>query len=172
MPPPVFVPCFQNKNQGNRSKQNTPDYDDAISPHRHFERDPRLANDIRAAFVHFNPNVSARAFCRYFFDAAVLFQAVDLGFRSVDSHIRFQVDFDVFVKFGNDRSARADEFNKKIHYLFMMSGTEGMDKMFGTEKLVNDLKAMGINANYQSVVKGIVLLIAVMFDVLSKRQKR
>ena len=43
---------------------------------------------------------------------------------------------------------RADEFNKKIHYLFMMSGTEGMDKMFGTEKLVNDLKALGINAHY------------------------
>ena len=30
----------------------------------------------------------------------------------------------------------ADKFNKQIHYLFMMSGTEGMDKMFGTEKLV------------------------------------
>ena len=43
---------------------------------------------------------------------------------------------------------RADEFNKKIHYLFMMSGTEGMDKMFGTEKLVNDLNAMGIKAQY------------------------
>ncbi len=43
---------------------------------------------------------------------------------------------------------RADEFNKKIHYLFMMSGTEGMDKMFATEKMVNDLKAMGINAHY------------------------
>ena len=43
---------------------------------------------------------------------------------------------------------RADEFNKKIHYLFMMSGTEGMDKMFQTEKLVNDLKALGINAHY------------------------
>ncbi len=43
---------------------------------------------------------------------------------------------------------RADEFNKKIHCLFMMSGTEGMDKMFATEKTVNDLKAMGINAHY------------------------
>ena len=43
---------------------------------------------------------------------------------------------------------RADEFNKKIHYFFMMSGTEGMDKMFQTEKTVNDLKAMGINAHY------------------------
>ena len=31
----------------------------------------------------------------------------------------------------------------------------------------------GMNvANYQKVVKGIVLLVAVMFDVLSKRQKR
>ena len=43
---------------------------------------------------------------------------------------------------------RPDEFNRRIHYLFMMSGTEGMDKMFQTEKLVNDLKAMGINAHY------------------------
>ena len=31
---------------------------------------------------------------------------------------------------------------------------------------------MGMDANYQSVVKGIVLLVAVMFDVLSKKQKR
>ena len=31
---------------------------------------------------------------------------------------------------------------------------------------------VGVDANYQKVVKGIVLLIAVMFDVLSKRQKR
>ena len=43
---------------------------------------------------------------------------------------------------------RADEFNKKMHYFFMMSGTEGMDKMFQTEKTVNDLKALGINAHY------------------------
>ena len=31
---------------------------------------------------------------------------------------------------------------------------------------------VGVDANYQKVVKGIVLLIAVMFDVLSKRQKQ
>ena len=31
---------------------------------------------------------------------------------------------------------------------------------------------IGVDANYQKVVKGIVLLIAVLFDVLSKRQKR
>ena len=31
---------------------------------------------------------------------------------------------------------------------------------------------VGVDANYQKVVKGIVLLVAVMFDVLSKRQKR
>ena len=43
---------------------------------------------------------------------------------------------------------RADEFNKQIHCLFMMSGTEGMDKMFGTKKMVDDLRAMGINAHY------------------------
>ena len=43
---------------------------------------------------------------------------------------------------------RCAEFNKKIHYLYMNSGTEGMDKMFGTEKLVNSLKDLGINAVY------------------------
>lgn len=42
----------------------------------------------------------------------------------------------------------AEDFNKKIHYFFMMSGTEGMDKMFGTKKLVDDLNALGINAHY------------------------
>ena len=31
---------------------------------------------------------------------------------------------------------------------------------------------LGVDSNYQKVVKGIVLLLAVMFDVLSKRQKR
>ncbi len=31
---------------------------------------------------------------------------------------------------------------------------------------------VGVDANYQKVVKGIVLLVAVMFDVMSKRQKR
>ena len=31
---------------------------------------------------------------------------------------------------------------------------------------------VGVDTNYQKVVKGIVLLVAVMFDVLSKRQKR
>ena len=31
---------------------------------------------------------------------------------------------------------------------------------------------IGVDANFQKVVKGIVLLLAVMFDVLSKRQKR
>ena len=43
---------------------------------------------------------------------------------------------------------RAEAFNKQMHYFFMMSGTEGMDKMFGTKKMVEDLKAMGINAHY------------------------
>ena len=43
---------------------------------------------------------------------------------------------------------KADEFNKKIHYFYMNSGTEGMDKMFGTEKLVQSLNDMGINAHY------------------------
>ena len=34
------------------------------------------------------------------------------------------------------------------------------------------MSIIGVEANYQKVVKGIVLLAAVMFDVLSKRQKR
>ena len=39
--------------------------------------------------------------------------------------------------------------------------------------LINQgMSIMGIEANYQRVVKGIVLLLAVMFDVLSKREKR
>ncbi|MBQ9252992.1 MAG: sugar ABC transporter permease [Clostridia bacterium] len=39
--------------------------------------------------------------------------------------------------------------------------------------LINQgMSIMGIDANYQRVVKGIVLLLAVMFDVLSKREKR
>ena len=41
-----------------------------------------------------------------------------------------------------------ETFNKQIHCLFMMSGTEGMDKMFGTKKMVDDLNEMGINAHY------------------------
>ena len=43
---------------------------------------------------------------------------------------------------------RPDEFNRKIHYLFLMSGTEGMDKMFGTKKLVYELNNQGIHAHY------------------------
>ena len=42
----------------------------------------------------------------------------------------------------------ANEFNKKIHYFFMSSGTEGMDQMFGTEKMVKSLNDLGINAVY------------------------
>ena len=39
--------------------------------------------------------------------------------------------------------------------------------------LINQgMSIMGIEANYQRVVKGIVLLLAVMFDVMSKREKR
>ena len=43
---------------------------------------------------------------------------------------------------------RPDELNQKLHYLFMMSGTEGMDKMFNTRQQVENLNAMGINAHY------------------------
>ena len=41
-----------------------------------------------------------------------------------------------------------EAFNKQIHYFLMCSGTEGMDKMFGTKKMVEDLNVMGINAHY------------------------
>ena len=41
-----------------------------------------------------------------------------------------------------------EAFNKQIHYFLMCSGTEGIDKMFGTKKMVDDLNAMGINAHY------------------------
>jgi enterochelin esterase-like enzyme/lysophospholipase L1-like esterase len=41
-----------------------------------------------------------------------------------------------------------EAFNKQIHYFLMCSGTEGMDKMFGTKKLVDSLNEMGINAHY------------------------
>ena len=34
------------------------------------------------------------------------------------------------------------------------------------------MNIIGTGPNYMQVVKGIVLLIAVLFDVLSKRQKR
>ena len=44
--------------------------------------------------------------------------------------------------------ANAEEFNKKIHYLFMSSGTEGMDKMFRTAETVKQLNELGIPAVY------------------------
>ena len=34
------------------------------------------------------------------------------------------------------------------------------------------MSIMGVDSNYQKVVKGIVLLLAVMFDILSKREKQ
>ena len=34
------------------------------------------------------------------------------------------------------------------------------------------MSIMGMDANYQKVVKGLVLLIAVAFDVLSKKEKK
>jgi enterochelin esterase-like enzyme/lysophospholipase L1-like esterase len=43
---------------------------------------------------------------------------------------------------------RPDELNKKLHYFLMCSGTEGMDKMFGTKKMVDDLNAMGVDVHY------------------------
>ena len=43
---------------------------------------------------------------------------------------------------------KADELNKKIHYFYMNSGTEGMDKMFRTEETVKKLNDLGVNAVY------------------------
>ena len=34
------------------------------------------------------------------------------------------------------------------------------------------MNIVGVDSNFQKVVKGLVLLLAVVFDVLSKRQKR
>ena len=34
------------------------------------------------------------------------------------------------------------------------------------------MSIMGVDANYQKVVKGLVLLLAVIFDVVSKREKK
>ena len=41
--------------------------------------------------------------------------------------------------------ADADRFNKQMKYMFMGCGTE---ENFGTGKMVNDLKALGINVTY------------------------
>ena len=41
-----------------------------------------------------------------------------------------------------------ESFNRQVHYFLMCSGTEGMDKMFGTKKMVESLNEMGINAHY------------------------
>ena len=41
--------------------------------------------------------------------------------------------------------AKSDEFNKKIHYLFLSCGSE---ENFGTEALVNSLRDLGVKADY------------------------
>ena len=41
-----------------------------------------------------------------------------------------------------------ESFKRQVHYFLMCSGTEGMDKMFGTKKMVESLNEMGINAHY------------------------
>lgn len=43
---------------------------------------------------------------------------------------------------------RPDEFNKKIHLLFMTCGTEGLDKMINAKRTVEELNAQGIPAQY------------------------
>ena len=46
---------------------------------------------------------------------------------------------------------KADELNKKIHYFYMNSGTEGMDKMFRTEETVKKLNDLGVKAVYSKL---------------------
>ena len=41
--------------------------------------------------------------------------------------------------------SRSEEFNRRIHYLFLSCGSE---ENFGTEKLVNDLRSAGIKVDY------------------------
>ena len=41
--------------------------------------------------------------------------------------------------------ARSEEFNRRIHYLFLSCGSE---ENFGTERLVNDLRSAGIKVDY------------------------
>ena len=43
---------------------------------------------------------------------------------------------------------RPDEFNKKIHLLFMTCGTEGLDRMINAKRTVAELNAQGIPAQY------------------------
>ena len=43
---------------------------------------------------------------------------------------------------------RPDEFNKKIHLLFMTCGTLGLDKMINAKRTVEELNAQGIPAQY------------------------
>lgn len=41
--------------------------------------------------------------------------------------------------------SRSEEFNRRIHYLFLSCGSE---ENFGTERLVNDLRGAGIKVDY------------------------
>ena len=41
--------------------------------------------------------------------------------------------------------SRSEEFNRRIHYLFLSCGSE---ENFGTERLVNDLRDAGVNVDY------------------------
>lgn len=43
---------------------------------------------------------------------------------------------------------RPEEFNKKIHLLFMTCGTEGLDRMINAKRTVEELNGMGIPAQY------------------------
>ena len=61
----------------------------------------------------------------------------------------------------------APALKEKFHY------TSSMQIPVLKKIVINQgMGILGVDSNYQKVVKGIVLLVAVMFDVLSKRQKR
>ena len=98
---------------------------------------------------------------------------------------------------GNEKATRLSGINTKMVYFFayanmgFLAGLAGILTVVGGASayggvgsmagviigavlmgVINQgMSIMGIAANYQRVVKGIVLLVAVMFDVLSKREK-
>ena len=57
--------------------------------------------------------------------------------------------FGIDVKTAYDGAfARSEDFNKKIHLLFMTCGTEGLDRSINARQTVKELNGMGIPAQY------------------------
>ena len=109
------------------------------------------SGDIKAPFQGGDNRQGFSTYGNSFYKVMIndLIPYIDSNFRTKPDRDNRAMAFGLDIKTAYDGIfTRADEFNKKTHYFFMMSGTEGMDKMFQTEKTVNDLKAMGINAHY------------------------